>query len=249
MNNSVTIVSCYYRVKSKHSHSKYNEWIHNFLHNLRNNIIIFTSENLVYYLKEIGKYNPNMIIIKKNFEEIEIQQKYNIWEFQHRIDIQKHIRTKECYVIWNSKMNFVKEAIELNPFNSEKFVWTDIGCLRDKRYCNFIKDYPLYKNISSDKLDIVLIKPYLNDKQQIFQNEVHLAGAIFGASKNTFKKIIPLYYYYFNEYVKNNLFIGCDQQILSTIYTQHKDLFNLIIPNNKYINEWFYLWFYYLKNY
>ena len=146
-------------------------------------------------------------------------------------------------------MNFVKEAIELNPFNSDKFVWTDIGCLRDKRYCNFISNYPLYKNISSDKLDIVLIKPYLNPKQQVFQNEIHLAGAIFGTSTETFKKIIPLYYYYFNEYVRNNLFIGCDQQILSTVYTQHKDLFNLIIPNNKYISEWFYLWFHYLKNY
>ena len=43
MDNSVTIVSCYYKVKSKHSHEKYNEWIHNFLYNLRSNIIIFTS--------------------------------------------------------------------------------------------------------------------------------------------------------------------------------------------------------------
>ena len=78
MNNSVTIVSCYYKVKSKHSHEKYNEWIHNFLYNLRNNIIVYTSENLVDYLKEIGKHNPNMLIIKKNFEEIEILKKYNM---------------------------------------------------------------------------------------------------------------------------------------------------------------------------
>ena len=59
---SVTIVSCYYRVKSKHPHSKYNEWISNFLRNLRNNIIIFTSEDLVEYLKEIGKDNSKMLI-------------------------------------------------------------------------------------------------------------------------------------------------------------------------------------------
>ena len=156
MNNSVTIVSCYYKVKSKHSHKNYNEWIHNFLHNLRNNIIIFTSENLLDYLKDVGKHNSNMLIIKKNFAEIEILKKYNIWNYQHKLDSQKNIRTKECYIIWNSKMNFVKEAIELNPFNSDKFVWTDIGCLRDKRYCKLISNYPLYKNISSDKLDIVL---------------------------------------------------------------------------------------------
>jgi hypothetical protein len=245
--SSATIVSCYYKIKSKHQHSKYNEWIYNFLYYLRNNIIIFTSEDLVDYLKKIGKYNTKMMIIIKNFEDIDIFKQYNIWDHQYEIDTQKNIRTKECYIIWNSKMNFLNEAIKLNPFQSDKFVWTDIGCLRDPRYCNYIRNYPLYKNISNNKLDIVLIKPFINKNQLVFQNELHLAGAIFGSSKETLQKIIPLYYYYFNEYVKNNLFIGCDQQILSTLFTQHKDLFNLIIPNKKCINEWFYLWFYYLK--
>ena len=245
---SVTIVSCYYRVKSKHSHSKYNEWIRIFLSNLRNNIVIFTSDDLVDYLKQIGRANTNMLIITKEFEDIDIFKQYNIWDQQYDMDPQKNIRTKECYVIWNSKMNFLKEAIELNPFKSDKFVWTDIGCLRDKRYCNYIANYPLYKNISNDKLDIVLIKPYTNLNQSVFQNEVHLAGAIFGSSKEILLKIIPLYYHYFNEYISKNLFIGCDQQILSSVYTQHKELFNVITPNKNCINEWFYLWFYYLKN-
>ena len=245
---SVTIVSCYYNVKSKHSHSKYDEWIRNFLRNLRNNIVIFTSDDLVDYLKQIGRANTNMLIITKNFEDIDIYKQYNIWDQQYIMDPQKNIRTKECYVIWNSKMNFLKEAIELNPFQSDKFVWTDIGCLRDKRYCNYIANYPLYKNISNDKLDIVLIKPYTNLNQCVFQNEVHLEGAIFGSSKVTLLKIITLYYHYFDKYVSKKLFIGCDQQILSSIYTQHKDLFNLIVPNKNCINEWFYLWFHYLKN-
>jgi hypothetical protein len=202
---SATIVTCYYKVKSKHPHSKYNEWIYNFLYYLRNNIIIFTSEDLVNYLKEIGKYNTKMMIITKNFEDIDIFKQYNIWDHQYEIDPQKDNRTKECYIIWNSKMNFLNEAINLNPFKSNKFVWTDIGCLRDKRYCNYIMNYPLYKNISNDKLDIVLINPFKNENQLIFQNELHLAGAIFGSSKETLKKIIPLYYYYFNEYIKNKL--------------------------------------------
>jgi hypothetical protein len=245
--NSATIVSCYYKIKSKHSHEQYREWIQNFLSNLRNNIIIFTSEDLVEYLKEIGKNNLQMIIIKKNFEEIDLYKKYNIWDNQYNLDPQKKIRTKECYILWNSKMNFIKEAIDMNPFNSDKFIWTDIGCLRDKRFCNYIQNYPVYKNISNESLDIVLINPYKNPNQIFFQNEVHLSGAIFGSSIHTFKKIIPLYYYYFDEYVKRNLFIGCDQQILSTLFTQHKYLFNLISPYKNCINEWFYLWFFYLK--
>ena len=146
-------------------------------------------------------------------------------------------------------MNFVKEAIELNPFNSDKFVWNDIGSMRDEAFAQYLTNYPLYKNISNDKLDIVLIQKYENEMQYFFQNEVHLSGSIFGGSKDTLLKIIDLYYKYFDEYAQNYLFIGCDQQILSTLYINNKELFNLIVaPHDGSIDKWFYLYYEYIKN-
>ena len=50
---------------------------------------------------------------------------------------------------------------------------------------------------------------------------------------------------YLDEYINQNLFIGCDQQILSTLYMNHKELFNLITPDNKIIDKWFYLYHYF----
>ena len=254
---SVTIVSCYYKIPSKHNHCNYNLWIQNLLLNIKCNIIIFTSSDLVNYFENIKKFNKNLnlIIIVKEFNDLDILKKYNIdfWDNQYNIDPTPNIgRNKECYIIWNSKMNFIKEAIKLNPFNSDKFIWNDIGSMRNKYFSNFILYYPLYNNISSDKLDIILIQDYKNKMQEYYQNEVHLSGSIFGTSKDTFLKIIDLFYKYLDEYIQNNLFIGCDQQILSTVYIKHPELFNIINPyvnnmNDEIIDKWFYLYYHYIK--
>ena len=254
---SVTVVSCYYKIPSKHTHNNYNIWINNLLRNIKCNIIIFTSSDLVNLFVNIKINNKylKLIIIVKEFNDLEILKKYNIefWDNQYTIDPTPNIgRNKECYIIWNSKMNFIKEAITLNPFNSDKFIWNDIGSMRNNNFSNFISHYPLYNNISINKLDIVLIKYYNNKLQQYFQNEVHLSGSIFGATKNIFLQIIDLFYKYFDEYVNQNLFIGCDQQILSTIYIRHPQLFNIINPyeknmNDRIIDKWFYLYYHYIK--
>ena len=171
---------------------------------------------------------------------------------QHKIDPSPNIgRNKECYIIWNSKMNFIKEAIDLNPFNSDKFIWNDIGSMRNKYFSNFISKYPIYNNISNNKLDIVLLQNFKDTKQEYYQNEVHLSASIFGASKDIFLQIIELFYKYLDEYIQNNLFIGCDQQILSTIYVRNPNLFNLIYPykknmNNEIIDKWFYQYYHYI---
>jgi len=255
--DSVTVVSCYYKLPSKHNHYNYDIWIQNLLLNLQCNMIIFTSSDLVNYFEKIKINNKKLklIIIVKEFNNLDILKKYNIdfWCNQYNIDPTPNIgRNKECYIIWNSKMNFVKESITLNPFNSDKFVWNDIGSMRNQYFSDFISHYPLYNNISSDKLDIVLLQNFKDKTQEYYQHETHFSGSIFGASKDIFLKIIDLFYKYLDEYINNNLFIGCDQQILSTIYIKHPELFNLINPyvknmNNEIIDIWFYLYFHYIK--
>jgi len=249
--NTVTLVTCYYKIGSKHPHFYYETWINNLLQNLQCNIIIFTSADLEQYFQDLQKQNTNlkMHIMIKEFHDLEIINKYNIWDDQYSKDPTPKIRTKECYMIWNSKMNFLKEAITINPFNNNKFVWNDIGSMRDYNYIikYGISNYPKYNKISDDKIDIALIKKFNVSKriQDIFQNEVHLSGSIFGGSKDTLLKLIDLYYKYFQEYLDKNLFIGCDQQILATLSIRHPDLFNLIKPEPNTIDEWFYMYHYY----
>ena len=49
---SASVVTCYYRVSSKHTHDKYDEWITNFLPNIPCQLIVFTSPDLVDYIRD-----------------------------------------------------------------------------------------------------------------------------------------------------------------------------------------------------
>jgi hypothetical protein len=243
---NTTLVSCFYKIKSKHSVYKYITWIFYFLKKVKNPLIIFTNIKTKKILKEIININKNknIILIIKEIEDLKIVKDYDLdfWEKQYKLDdpIKHGNRTKECYIIWNSKFNFLKEAIELNPFKTDNFIWNDIGSLRDNREIN---NYPNQLKISKNKLDIILLDSSINNflnKEIYFKDSIFFSGAMFGGNKEIILKINLLYYNKFEDYVKNNKFIGCDQQIISSVYIQNQSLFNPILNN-----DWFYLYDYY----
>jgi hypothetical protein len=260
---SCTVVTCYYHIKSKRSHTHYDSYITNLFSNanIDTNFVIFTSNNLYEYIQKKTEHMKNIKIIIKDFDTIELFNKYkHIWEHQYFLDKQKDTgRGIECYVLWNSKLNFLKEAYELNFFNSDKFIWMDIGMIRNNSYKPHLKTFPNYENISNDKIDIILLCGFNNLQQKFFQDEVHFSGASYGGSINALDKFHKLYYEKFDEYIENDKFIGCDQQIISSVYLENLQLFNPIIPTNTKIiknngrpiiprnnlDKWFYLIYYY----
>lgn len=242
-----TIVTCFYKIISKHSYEMYIKWLSNLLNNIRCNIIIFTSKDQEKIIKnEI--HNAKYFFIIKNIEEFNISKKYNndFWINQYKLDTQKNSgRTISCYKIWNSKFDMLKEAIEINPFKSDKFIWNDIGNMRNINNINLLKNYPVFHKISDNKLDIILLNNFKNENQIFFNNEIHFSGSIFGGHKDLILELHKLYYIYFELYVTNNKFIGCDQQIISTIYLKNKNMFNCVYPKNDVIDPWFYLYKHY----
>jgi hypothetical protein len=255
-----TIVTCYYQLeKSKHSPEKYDGWIKNLLLNVNNPIIIFVGSAEEAYLRAIIEQNINMninkinkpqyVLIVKNLNEFPLVKDYgtDFWLQQEKMDPQPTCgRGGDCYKIWNSKFYFLKEAIELNPFNTDKFVWNDIGNIRgDSAAINMLKTYPNYSAISVDKLDIVLLNPFTDPTQLFFCNEVHFSGSMFGGGREILLELCHLFYLYFSIYARQNQFIGCDQQILSTLFLKNINKFNCIIPANADIDVWFYLYSHY----
>jgi len=246
--SSVTVVTSFYNFNSKHSFEKYEKWIKNFLPNVRCNLIVFTSPNLLDYILSLRKNTLNKtVVVYQSFDELELSQKYSeYWNIQEQIEPDKGCgRNKNCYIIWNSKLLFMKKAIELNPFGSDKFVWTDIGCLRDEYIISKVSEYPLYEKITTGKIDIVLLKEIENQTQEYFFEEIHFAGAMFGSDKETILKFHDLFYKKLDKFIKENKFIGCDQQTISSIYNEERDLFNTIKPRDEWVDKWFYLWQYY----
>ena len=236
---SVTLVTCYYRIKSKHSFQEYDRWISNLSQKFNGNIIIFTSTDLEKRMKE--SFGEKSRVIVKEIEDFYLNRKYNsdFWEKQYKMDNPgRHMnRTKECYMIWNSKFSLLREGIEINPFGSDKFIWNDIGSLRDGRN---ISRYPIYKNVSSDKLDIICVSKIKS--RDYYQNGVGLSGAIFGGGKDLMLDLCEKYYQCFQDYVDKGLFIGCDQQLICTLLYRNPENFNTIRSN-----DWFGIYDYYQK--
>lgn len=256
LEKSTTIVTAYYRIKSKHDPQKYEEWMHNLLVNVGKSckMVIFTSPELVQYIENIcekNKKGATFTVISIEIKDLKIAQYYskNVWWKQYSLDPQKACRrTIGCYLIWNSKIWFMNQAIERNIYGSDKYIWTDIGSFRnnDSAVCaSILEKFPLYERISNDKIDIMLIRPYLPHEmnQIVFFNTVHLGG-IFGGGVNAVRQLYKLFYESLHFYLTNNHFAGCDQQILSTCYMRNPKLFNLVTkknPNDPW-NEWFYLY-------
>lgn len=257
LEKSVTVVTAYYRIKSKHNAQTYDEWIRNLLLNVADSckMVIFTSPELLTYLNAICKKNKKgaaFTVISIPMKDFKIAQEYppDVWSHQYSLDPQKACgRTIECYLIWNSKLWFIKQAMERNIYKSDKYVWIDIGSFRNNNpsvCASVLENFPSYDRVSNDKIDITLIRPYLPHEmnQLIFFNSVHLGG-MFGGGIRAIHQLYELFYESLHLYLSKKHFAGCDQQILSTCYMRNPKLFNLVTKKNPH--ELWDIWFYLYK--
>jgi hypothetical protein len=245
----VTLVSCYYRLKqSKHRLHEYSEWIKNFILNLNNtNLVIFTSQKDYAYIQSMMQNeNIQYKIFIREIDDFNISKVYPlIWDTHASMDPTPSCgRGIDCYKIWNSKFELLKHAIVENPFHTDYFVWNDMGNVRQENIIPYLSSYPSSKKISRDKLDIILLNGFREPKT-FYQNEVHFSGSMFGSHKDVLLELHELFYRYFDLYVKNGYFIGCDQQIISTLFIRHPEKINPIFPMDCHVDPWFYLYEYY----
>lgn len=140
ISSNQTLVTAYFRAKSKYPSSKYDEWMQNMM-SLKDPLVIFTQPDLVEMMSNL-RADPSLstVIIpctlddlpvsklKSNSSFIRMGKSLSFWEHQLEIDPEKS-RHSSYFVfwIWLSKSWLVEQAIQRNYFQSEFFVYTDIG--------------------------------------------------------------------------------------------------------------------------
>lgn len=210
------------------------------------NLVIFTSKNLVDRFKELKK---NAVIINIELEDLHHYQFRNMYKLHREMD-HKDTHSPELYIIWAEKVKFVMKAIELNPFNSTKFVWCDIGVVREPQFMNIFKNFPKGENIVDNKMNFLLLEPFTNNEiinKYTPYGNVRIAAGIYGSDIETWKKYDKLWDSTLQRYFQINLFAGQDQMIMATIYLENPDLFHLITPINYGGDPWFYLLYYWAR--
>jgi hypothetical protein len=115
------------------------------------NIIIFLDMNdtLTYnHIMNCRKdYMDKTMIISEKIQDWATYKYLDYWNHCHNIDRENSYHSVELYMLWNEKTYFVKRAMEKNPFNSEWFFWSDIGCCRNDNDKNKFMSFPNYNKV------------------------------------------------------------------------------------------------------
>jgi hypothetical protein len=235
-----TIVTMLYNIREKEGNNdinnplnrglqKYCKLASEFLLKLDYNLIIFTdSDEVIKYIEDERK--DRYIIINERFENTyyykhldiltELQRKFTILNGNVKQETPMYI------ILNNNKFYFMEKAIELNPFNSNHFVWMDIGINHVAKNPEKIEEWFF---LIPDKIKQLCINPYIEniDNKIMFQNIYHhMAGGLFSGSKDNLLKYCNLFKAK-TEQIYSEDWYQIDEAVMTMIQRENPDLFDL----------------------
>jgi hypothetical protein len=242
---TVTVVSCYYRVASKFPSTQYDAWIQNFMSLPMHTIIYSTGEALADLLQKYPP-SPSRMYVDKPISAFNMS-KYD-WSRDHSEDSETSVgHSIDLYKIWGEKAYFVCDAIERNPYNSEKYVWCDIGCFRNAAALPRFQTFPNSAAIPADKISMIQMegfrpgdKPYPISNQ--FKSRITVGGTMFGGGIKVLKWFKDAYTQILEEADASKVFKGKDQNLHAFLLLRYPSKFHILRPIlDDHYDKWFHL--------
>jgi len=249
-NDDITLVTAYYRIKSKHEPEDYLKWINNIVM-LNKSMVFFSNDEFIQTLKKMRpkEYHKKTVFIKLEMEEFySYKNFYKDFNKTYYIDPEYSYHTVPLYLIWAEKCMFLKRVIYHNYFNSKCFYWVDIGYFREGQDSmqKFINHWPTTKKCFEDNRFLIgqirnFSKSY-KEKILNFDIEAHhklqldfnVCGNIFGGQIENTLKFADYYYKAVRLFIKNKIFIGKDQNIFAYVCFAHPEIVKIF-----FCNDWF----------
>lgn len=238
-----TIVTAYFELKrSKHSLKEYDAWMRNML-SLQDAMVIFTSPGLVSRIKSLRAHavsRTRVVAIELTDTWIAGFKNVSFWRAQLDMDPEKKIHgSYELFWIWLSKSWFVDKAIRMNPFGSDRFVWSDIGSFRNAEY----NGKRLIRHPNVIPRDAILVMSWRPPKPSaswhVTKQEFWVAGAHMAGRIGAWKRFHEAFTDTVKEYTREGFFIGEDQTIIQSTCQRKKDLCAVVTPNLVKGSVWF----------
>jgi Bacterial protein of unknown function (HtrL_YibB) len=253
--SACTIVTAYFKLKiSKASHDVYKGWMQNMLIN-SNPMVIFCDVESSSFIESVRRLvDPELIhthIILTEITDFH-SHKYGETFIEHfEMDTEKRVgHNIALYMIWAEKSHFLKRAIEIDPFQSDYFLWTDIGCFRRENIQ--FRDWPNPLRVAAmpkDKVLLLSVFPFTESELACatledlpsFQFQNRIGAPIFGGTKEVLLRWHDLYYEMLEHFIYIGRFIGKDQSIMNSVYLMNKDFCELVTWQPGCADPWFYL--------
>ena len=241
-----TVVTAYFKVASKHTHSEYVEWMRNML-SLQDAMVIFSSPEMHDSIIEMRSHAiEKTLIVPMTLMDSQICGSYDdaFWERQLQRD--PELATKHqgishhLFCLWLSKSWFVTEAARANPFSSEIFLWSDIGSFRNDDYNGklWVQNFGIIPRTSI--LMMAARQPReIGDWVIKEKHEVFIAGAQLAGRRDTWKHFNRAFEATLKGYVKHGHFIGEDQAVMETTCMHHPGLCVFVTEKMVQGDEWF----------
>lgn len=222
-----TIVMAYYNVKSKFKPESYRGWMKNSL-SLHDCMVLYVQPDLVPVMQSLRVHAADKtVIVAMNLNNLPLADlhRHNSEFWQNQLDIDREKARHQSFHlfwIWLSKTWWVRTTITHNWFQSDFFLYSDIGCFRNGKY----NDRQL---IRRDKIDSLLPRdkvvwmahrapnapptPLWNDKFTQKQHYFH-SGSQGAAWKQAWIQYHDAFATMVDAFLAANLFIGEDQCVL-----------------------------------
>lgn len=250
--NNTTLVTCFYPVKSKFTVDTYLDWATKYMR-LKAPIVLFTDISFVDIFLEM-RGNLPIHIITQPFEEIYMYANYkDKWAEQYEINKVVSDRfnlSEKLFALWSNKSVWVVEAIQNNPFNTEFFMWVDLGVFRDgERTISLVENlFPNHTFFPKDKLifssiDDLKIECH-NKRDDIFgffnYPDTYLAGNIWGGGISACVNFREKYEIVLNKYFILGRDCSNDQYPMLSTILEYRDLGVVLKPaRNIDVDIWF----------
>jgi hypothetical protein len=246
-----TIVTAYFQLPiSKASHETYVSWMKNMLV-INNPMVIFCDAKSRPIIESLRQNPEKTVIIETTFKEFYSYKYSQAFAKHYALDKEARIgHNVFLYMIWSEKSHFLKRAIELNAFNTDYFVWVDIGCFRvpNTTYLN----WPNPDKVAAlDKTKVLMlsINPFTEDELDCkthadlpsFQSKNRIGGTIFGGCRDVLLEWHDKYYEMLEYFISIDRFIGKDQSIMNSVYLLNRNLVQLVNWKPGCRDIWFYL--------
>lgn len=254
---NTTIVTALYDIGRGGWNPPFNRSMNDYLNYFRyvlsldSNFIIFIEDSLYnkisYIRKEFDPFLFKTKIITRKISDLEVFQKYyattrTVMSSEVFLRNLREYHTPESiYPEYNliniNKVSFLEEAIQLNPFNSDYFMWMDAGFLHGKfpeeRMNKVYPDQEKIKILDDNRVHFLcLSKEEDACLDSFFSSRVTLAGSMFAGRKEPLLKFKKICLNVVEEFLAANA-MNDDQTIYAYAYAKDKQLFNL------YQGDWF----------
>jgi hypothetical protein len=198
--------------------------------------IIFLDENMYNLIQDddYDKNNTHIIKYNKNdcylYNYIKNLNKFNLNTDNHSKD------TIEYMFIQCNKTEWIRKAIEIDPFKSNNYVWIDFG-IRQNFNCQdneFIEKLNklYYKNYDKVRIGNIWNLEYRYNINILTQISWYFAGGVFGGDKKSLLKFSDLMKEKCIDIISNNNTIMWEVNIWFIIYNKYPELFSTYLCNH-----------------